>query len=370
MMIHGGPLPAITGNSMFWEEAHNMSSEAPVTTRRLRRYSWLIVLLAIVAMAPIGWSIFWYAKSREAAAALTAWMAQEARKGRIWSCPSQKIVGFPYATTISCENIEFRGEAFGRTVTGTLHGLRATSPLTRNDNVLVKLDPPFTVKSSSGDLDMTAQWRELLVQIDGAPGRIGQLAFLGSQVRLQGVALGADAAGCTASDVTGSFAKSPGRQDEAYDVTVSLHQGVIPALNNLLDTNVPVALQFEATMTPGIPSAATLAETLEKWRGANGKLDVTFASLTGGPVDFHARGGLGIDDEHRLAGKLDASFAGLDRALRNLNIDPTLFTVGQALSGLLRGGKDGERLKLPVIFSGGSLRIGPIRTGIQIPPLY
>src|ERR1700740_114313 len=38
---------------------HPMSSEVPARRSLLHRYSWLIVLLAMVAMAPIGWSIFW-----------------------------------------------------------------------------------------------------------------------------------------------------------------------------------------------------------------------------------------------------------------------------------------------------------------------
>ena len=346
-----------------------MSSEVPAMKSSLHRYSWLIVLLAILAMAPIGWSIFWYVKSRAAAAAITAFMAQEARAGRIWSCPSQKIGGFPYSIAISCENIAFQGEAFGKTVTGTLHGLRATSPLLRNDNVLVKLEPPFTAKSVGGDLDFSAQWSELLVEFEGTPGMLGQLALMGSQIGLQGVVLGTDATGSTFGDVIGSFARSAGRQDQAYDVLVSFHQGQIPALNSFLDTDVPIALQFEAVMMPGFPGgAANFADTLEKWRAANGRLDVTFASLTSGPVDFNAKGGLGLDSEHRVEGKLDARFAGLEKALRNLNVDPTLLSFGQAISGFWGGGRDG--LKLPVIFSDGFLRIGPVRTGVQVPPLY
>jgi hypothetical protein len=349
-----------------------MSFKAPPAKQSLlHHYSWLIVLLGMVAMAPIGWSLFWYTKSHEAAAALTAWMAQEARKGRIWTCPSQKIGGFPSSTAISCENVTFQGEAFGKTLSGTLRGLHATSPLMRSDNVLVKLDPPFTAKSSSGDLDVTAQWSELLVEIDGAPGVLGQLAFVGSQVRLQGVALGADVTGSNVGDVNASFVRSPGRRDEAYDLAFSLHQGLIPALNYFLDTNVPVSLQFEATMTPGIPhGAATLAETLEKWRAANGRFDVTFASLTSGPVDFNAKGGLGIDGEHHVEGKLDANCTGLDKALEHLGVDPALVAAGQLVAGLLGRGRDAGHLKLRLSFSDGFLSIGPVRTPVELPPLY
>jgi hypothetical protein len=350
---------------------HPMSSKVPAGKPLLQRYSWLIVLLGMVAMAPIGWSIFWYAKSHETAALLTAFIAQEARKGRIWTCPSQKITGFPYTTVITCENVDFRGEAFGKRVSGTLRGLNATSPLLRSDNVLLKLDPPFTVKSDGGDLDVTAQWSELFVQIDSAPGVLGEFAFVGSQLRLQGAALGADVTNASVGDVNGSYARSPGRRDEAYDVTVSFHEGLIPALNNFLDSNLPVSLQFEATMTPGIPSgAASLGETLEKWRAANGRFDVIFASLTSGQVDFNAKGGLDIDGEHRVEGKLDATFAGLDKALEHLGVDPALVTAGQLVAGLLGRGQESGPLKLRLSFSDGVLSVGPVRTQIELPPLY
>lgn len=346
-----------------------MSSEVPAKRSFLHRYSWLIVLVVMAAMAPIGWTGFWYAKSRTAAAAVNAWMAQEARSGRNWSCPSQKISGFPYSIVISCENAAFQGAVLGQNVSATLHGLRATSPLLRSDNLLVKLEPPFSAKSSTANLDLSAQWSELLVEFEGTPSAIGQIAFMGGEVKVNGKVFGMDAAGSSFGDANGLFARAPGRQDQAYDVVVSFHQGQIPALNRVLDTNVPIALQFEATMTPGVPNgAASFADALEKWRVSQGKLDVTFASLTSGPIDFNAKGGLGLDSEHRIAGKLDGHFAGLEKALQHLNLAPAIPSLGPALSGFLGGGSDG--LKLPVIFSGGFLQIGPLRTGIAIPPLY
>jgi hypothetical protein len=347
-----------------------MQSKAPKSKRRAKAYSWLLLPLAILATAPIGWSIFWYVKSRQTAAAVAAWMTNEAQRGRIWSCPSQTIRGFPFSVTISCENMLYQGDVLGMVLTGTLRGLHATAPLLRNDNVLAKLDPPFTAKNGDGTLDISLQWSELFVELDGGPGVLGRFALMGNQVRLRGRAGETDAQG-TFGDVTSYFAISPGRRDEAYDILFSFHQGSVPALSSLLDTQLPIALHLEGTVSQVAPGgAATLPDFLENWRAAHGHLDVTIASLTSGPVGFSAKGGLGIDNEHRLQGKLDASFAGLEQGFRQLGIDPALLTAGQALSGLLGGGQGDGRLSLPVTFSEGFLSIGPIRTSIQIPPLY
>ena len=127
-----------------------MQSNRPKTKPRTTAYSWLLPPVTVVVAAVIGWSLFWYVKSRETTAAVTAWTAHEARLGRAWSCPDQKTGGFPFSVEISCANLLFQGKVFGKTLTGTLRGFRATSPLLRTDNVLAQLDPPFAAKTSDG----------------------------------------------------------------------------------------------------------------------------------------------------------------------------------------------------------------------------
>jgi hypothetical protein len=118
--------------------------------------------------------------------------------------------------------------------------------------------------------------------------------------------------------------------------------------------------------------AEKLQDLLENWRSANGHIDITAGSLTSGQIVFDAKGGLDLDEQHRVKGKLDASFAGLDKAFRQLGVDPALITAGQVLAGLLGGRQGGgaRRMNLPLTFSEGFLSIGPVRTQIQIPPLY
>src|ERR1700720_1330137 len=97
---------------------HLMQSKGPRTKQRQTAYSWLLPPVAVI-MA-IGWPVFWYVKSRETAAAVTAWMTHEAQLGRTWSCPDQKTGGFPFSVEISCANLHLEGEILGKTMSGTL----------------------------------------------------------------------------------------------------------------------------------------------------------------------------------------------------------------------------------------------------------
>ncbi len=350
-----------------------MHSKGPKTKQRLNAYSLLLPPVVVLLAVVIGWPVFWYVKSRQTAAAVTAWMTHEAQLGRAWSCPDQKTGGFPFSVEISCANLLFQGEILGKTMTGTLRGFRATSPLLRTGNVLARIDPPFIAKTSDGTVDITMQWRELFLDLEGQPGAIDRVILAGNQVRLQGKIGGIDPVEGAFGDVSSYFVLMKDRHDHAYDFMVSFNQGSIPALSSLLDTQLPIDMQVRGTISQvDLRGAEPLQDFLENWRAANGHVDITTEWLTSGHIIFDAKGGFDLDGQHRVKGKLDASFAGFDKAFRQLGVDPALITAGQALSGLLGGGQSGGtgRLNLPLTFSEGFLSIGPVRTQIQIPPLY
>jgi hypothetical protein len=350
-----------------------MQPKDPKKKPRLDAYSLLLPLVAVALAGVIGWSVFWYVKSRETAATLTAWATHEAQLGRAWSCPDQKTGGFPFSVEISCANLLFQGEILGKTVTGTVRGFRATSPLLRTGNVVAQLDPPFATKTSDGTVDMTMQWKELFLDLEGQPGALEHVILTGDQVRLQGKIGRLDPMEGTLGDVSCYFVLMQNRRDHAYDFTVSFNQASIPALSSFLDTQLPADMQVGGTISQvDLRGVETLRGFLENWRSANGHVDITTGWLTSGHINFDAKGGLGLDDQHRVKGKLEASFAGLDEALRQLGVDPALITAGQVLSGLLGAGQGGGtgRMNLPLTISKGRLSIGPVRTQIQIPPLY
>jgi hypothetical protein len=348
-----------------------MQFKGPKTKQPLTAYSWLLPPVAIVVAVLIGWPVFWYVKSRHTAAAVRAWTTHEAQLGRAWSCPTQKIGGFPFSVEISCANLLFQGEILGKTLNGTVRGFRATSPLLRTDSLRAEMDSPFAAKTSDGRFDITMQWGELFLDLDGHPGALDRLTLSGNQVRLQGKAGGMDTVDGASGDVNVVLARD--RHDNAFEFMVSLNQGSIPALNSLLDTQLPIDMQVGGTISQvDFRGAETVQDFLEKWRSANGHVDITTAWLTSGHIIFDATGGLDLDGQHRVTGKLDASFAGLDKAFRQLGVDPALISAGQVLSGLLGGRQGGGtgRMNLPVTFSEGFVSIGPVRTPIQIPPLY
>jgi hypothetical protein len=340
--------------------------------RRSTAYYLVFVPSAVLLTIAIGWSMFWYIASHRTAAAVTNWMTHEAQAGRSWTCPDQKIGGFPFTIVIFCTNLLFQGEILDKTLTGTVGGFHATSPLLRSDTLLAKIEPPFTVKTSDGTLDMTVRWDALYIDLAGPPGAYQSVVFTGTNVKAEGRAGTIEVLDAAADEFHSSLSLLQDRQDQSYEFTLSFNDGSIPALSSLLDSQLPLWVQFGGTISQArIGSAESLSDCLEKWRLANGRIDITTARLTSGGIQFEAKGGLVLDDQHRPEGKLDAVFGGFAKVLHQLNVDPGLITAGQVLSGILgKGGDVPGRLHLPVTLSNGFLSIGPVRTSIQIPPLY
>ena len=353
-----------------------MQSKGPVAKPRFDwKNSSLVVVGAILLAVAIGWSILWFVASRQSVAILTTWMTKEAQHGRIWACPNQKIGGYPFTVAVSCTDLLFQGEVFGKRLTGTVHGFRATAPLLRTDGMFAEMDPPFAAKSSDGTLDVAAQWTYLALDLEGQPETFERISLIGDGVVLQGTVGGTDVIQGKAADFHSYVVLAGNRHDYAYDFMFGFNDGSFPALNSFLDTQLPVSASFGGVISQAdITGVQTLTDFLEKWRTANGRVDITSARLKSGTISFNATGSLDLDDQHRVKGKLDTEFGGLDKALRHLNVDPALLTVGQVLSGILgNGGNQGAtagRLKLPLTVSDGRVSIGPVRTSIEVPPLY
>src|SRR5947209_17978105 len=68
-----------------------------------RRRPWLIAtpLLLVLAFAA-AWSAFWVYAAREAEVRINDWQAQQAQSGRVFSCGSQTVGGFPFRIEVRC----------------------------------------------------------------------------------------------------------------------------------------------------------------------------------------------------------------------------------------------------------------------------
>lgn len=335
----------------------------------------ILMIAAVVVAAIVGWSLFWFIASRKAETTLAAWIEREAQAGRSWICPERRIAGYPLDIEISCANPLFQGEILGRKFTGSVRGLRASTPLLRPDALITELEPPFVAKTSDGAIDAVLQWGSLGLELIGRPDALSRVSLIGEQVTVQGTIGDIEALSGSASNFLAYAVLPPGRQDYAYDFRLAVNDAVFPAFDTRFGLQPPVSVVFGGAMTQtNFANAGRLEDRLEGWRAAAGKIDVKTLRLLSGTSTLEAHGGLDLDAEHRVRGNLDAVITGLEPVLQQLGVDPGVIAAGSLVTNLLgkrgQGETGGARLPLPLAIGDGWLSIGPIRTQVHFSPLY
>ena len=73
-----------------------------------RRY---VVLLLLVLALFAGWSALWWYAAGKAEETIAGWIAREAQAGRVYTCGSQTLGGYPFRIEVDCRNADaqFRG---------------------------------------------------------------------------------------------------------------------------------------------------------------------------------------------------------------------------------------------------------------------
>jgi hypothetical protein len=78
------------------------AARPPAAAARRRRLWPVLLPLAIIVALAVGWSWLWYYAAAVADRTLGGWVEREAAAGRIYSCGSQTIGGFPFRIRARC----------------------------------------------------------------------------------------------------------------------------------------------------------------------------------------------------------------------------------------------------------------------------
>ena len=70
-----------------------------------RRPLWrLFIMPALLVVAAVAWSAFWFYAASEVGVRADAWAAQEAKSGRVYDCGRRSVAGFPFRLEIRCRD--------------------------------------------------------------------------------------------------------------------------------------------------------------------------------------------------------------------------------------------------------------------------
>ncbi len=349
-----------------------MDQAAPAGSPRRSRF-WLYTPFVLLLLLAIAWSIAWFVIRNRAADALDSWLAAEARSGRQWTCGDRTIAGYPFRIEIVCNSLDLKRGA----VTASFGRTEAVAQVYQPRRIITEVAGPLRV--TDGAVTVQGTWDLLQASINATPAGLQRLSLAATAPKVTVTGMGGGEIAGSGSRLELHVRPNPSRAGEqARDVAASVTEARIPLLDALIGGGEPANLNTDVTVTRADGfKGGTIAEEMELWRKAGGKLDILMLAATKGSRQIEAKGDLRLDEQHRPAGQLNLAAAGLDGLLGNL----TGGRLGGNLLGMLLGqgrtapAQPNAKPQLaslpPLRLENGFLAMGPfVIPNVKLQPLY
>jgi hypothetical protein len=368
-----------------------------------RRRPWLIAtpLVLVLVLAAV-WSGIWYYAAGEAEARVNDWQAQQAKAGRVFSCGSQKVGGYPFRIEVRCGDVAVELKDTQPPLAIRLKEIHVVAQVWDPKLLIAEFTGPLTA-AEPGQPPVIATWALAQASVRGTPATPERASIAIDDLKLDGPASGnamfdAKHAEFHARMQYGSWPHNP-----AIDLAVKLNAATAPALGAYtrepLDADILAVLHGMKDLRP-----KPLPVRLREWQAAGGRVEIQNARVAQGETLGNATGMLALTQRGGLDGALRLNVAGLEKLLPTLTgggerkgaplgLDraaPALNAIDRAVPGLgariapqtqnLAAGLigllgqpvevEGKRgVSVAVRFTDGAASLGPIPLG-QVPPAF
>ena len=291
----------------------------------------VFVMPALVVIAAIGWSVFWFYAASQVDHEVDVWRAREAKAGRIYDCGKRSVAGFPFRLEVTCE------DASVTLVSQTAQGAADTPVTARLGKILVvgqvytpglliaEFTAPATLAARGEPPAMQVSWKTARSSIAGLPGIPQRVALVFDQPAVDrlnsGVAV--PLARAAHAELHTQLAASSTPEHPVIDVAVDLTQASVqdihPALAQPFDALIGARLTGLTDFAPK-PWPARFREI----QAAGGKIMIERARIQQGGMIAVANGSLGLTPGGNLDGELQMTVAGFEQVIPRLGIEKVL----------------------------------------------
>jgi hypothetical protein len=378
----------------------NMTYHADLAPRRSH---WLIVapLLLVLALA-VAWSGVWYVAAGRAQTLVDDWRAEQAKAGRVFTCGTQAIGGYPFRIEVRCGDAGAELKDTQPPVAIKLRQIVIVAQVWDTKLLIAEFTGPLAASDPGQPAYLTVDWTLAQASVRGTPAQPERASIVVDGLKLDDPGsrlMAAQHAEFHARVQFGSWPHNPAI-DLAAKLVGATAPGLIPLAKEPSDVDVVAVLHGLKDLSP-----KPVPLRLREWQAAGGRLEVQSARLAQGDALATATGMLALSPRGRLDGALRVTAAGAERFIPVLagdkrNAPPGLDRAAPALgaieravpgiSGVIRVAPAQQNqlatgllallgqqttlegkpaVAMPLKFTDGAATLGPIPLG-QVPPLF
>ncbi len=354
-----------------------MVSKASRPPSRIRLY----LPFALLGLVIAAWSAGWFVIRARVLDETAAWRARELAQGRTWTCPNERVGGFPFRIELRCDTPTLSWGPADARITATVGSLTMVTQVYQLRRAIIEAAGPFALRLPDGDA-IDGTWTSLRASLSGSADEVDRVSVVWD--RPAWTLTRPDGVRETASAQMIEFQGRPDPQrfdtEGTVDGALTISRAALPLVDALTGDGEPADLSVVATVSraPAL-IARDPVEAAEAWRAQGGTLTLAPLKISKGGRMLEARGEIAIDALRRPEGQLDLAARGLDSLIGRLTGGSQRATA-LVLGGLsILGGRPAQApstaqdpgLKpLPSLgMRNGRLLLGPFPVA-EIGPLY
>ena len=296
---------------------------------------WIAGGAIIVALAVI-WTCLWYYAAAIVEQTLTGWYQREAAAGRVYSCGSQSVGGFPFELAVHCygvaADVKSAQPAFSVAAQTAVVGAMIWHPTSLVGDVV----GPLTFADLGQPPRFTADWTRGEITVRGIPPNPESASFSFDAPRVDRVMATAGPDKLFKADQVEAAARVIGGEPNRRPVIeATLHIGgaVAPALHPLLATPADINLDAVVRGFEDL-SPKSWPERVREMQAAGGGIDIKELRMAqGDAIIIVGTGSLTLNDHGKLDGILGVGVVGIERIIPMLGIDRLIAQGVDRLSG-------------------------------------
>jgi hypothetical protein len=296
-----------------------------------RRPLWrLFIAPALLLIAAVGWSAFWFYAASQVDIQADAWRAREAKSGRVYDCTNRSVAGYPFRLEIRCNDpsVTLVSQTAGQgavPITAKLDEILVVAQVYDPKRVIAEFKGPAQISDPSVQASFVANWKMGRSSVYGlplVPQRISVVFDDPAIDRVEG-AMQVPVAAARHVELHGRIAEGSPKEQPVIESVLQISQGSIKGLHPLLadpfDADVRALLSGLKDLSPK-PWPARFREI----QAAGGHVEILQSRVQQGDLIAVAAGTLGFSPSGRLEGELQMTVTGIEKVIPALGIDKML----------------------------------------------
>jgi hypothetical protein len=298
-----------------------------------RHTRWRIFIApALLLVAAIAWSGFWFYAASQVDVVTDAWRAQEAKAGRVYDCGRRSVAGFPFRLEVRCDDasVSLISQTAGQSatsapITARLGQILVVAQVYDPKLVIAEFASPATISDRGGGASYAASWskgRSSVVGLPAVPQRASIVFDDPSLERVDGATRLA-LANAKHVELHGRLAEGAPADRPVIESVLEINSG------RIMESHPLLAEPFEANIHAMVSGLKDLSprpwpERFRLIQAAGGHLDIVQSRVQQGEVIAVATGTLGLSPSGCLDGELQMTVAGIEKVVAALGIDKML----------------------------------------------